>query len=341
MLELVKDYQVFCAIPDNAKENELRDLGCEIVFTPMSRRGMNPLEDYKLYRNYLRLLKDIAPDAVISYTVKPNIYGGLACRKRRIPYLATVSGLGSVFHDKSKSFVKNMVICLYRSAVKKAACVFFQNTENQEVFTHYRIKGKKSRLVFGTGVNLRTFRMEPYPKDDKFRFLFVGRVMKEKGIDEFLAAAEALASENVRFQIVGFCEEDYQDKLDRMEVRGLIDQLGFSHNVQEVYLNASAVILPSYHEGLSTVLMEASSTGRPVIAADVAGCREVFDDGHTGFGCIKGDSDSLIQAIKKFMAVPLAERALMGRKAREKMGKEFDREKVISAYLEEIKAAIE
>jgi galacturonosyltransferase len=229
---------------------------------------------------------------------------------------------------------------LYRRGVKGAACLFFQNTENKNLFEQYRIRAKKSRLVSGDGVNLKTYRMEPYPADDGFRFLFVGRVMKEKGIEEFLNAAEALHGEKIRFQILGFLEEDYQARLDQLEQRGVIEQLGFVSDVREYYTKASAIVLPSYHEGLCNVLMEASATGRPVITTNAAGCREVFDEGETGFGVDIGDSEGLIQILEKFMTIPIAERALMGRKAREKMGNEFDREQVVAAYVEEIKSIL-
>ena len=334
LIELLKEYHVVCAVPDHIKEKEILALGCEFAFTPMNRRGMNPFEDYGLFRNYRRLIKEKEPVLVLLFTVKPNIYGGLACRLARVPYLASVTGLGSSF--EKRGFLKWLVVILYRAALKRAACVFFQNSENKGIFDQYRISGKKSRLVSGSGVNIKNFAMEPYPPDEWFCFLFVGRVMREKGIEEFLAAAEALHSESVRFQILGFCEEQYQSRLDQLEVRGVIEQLGFLPDIKKYYAAASAVVLPSYHEGLSNALMEASAIGRPVFASDIAGCREVFDDGETGFGFAKGDSDGLIRALKKFMAIPLNERALMGRKAREKMGREFNREKVVAEYMEEI-----
>jgi galacturonosyltransferase len=331
---MVADYHVICAVPDDAKEKEIRELGCEVVFTPMNRRGMNPIEDFRLLRNYRQLIKDMKPDLVVTATVKPNIYGSIACRRLRIPYISTVTGLGSSF--QAPGIVRRVVTILYRLGMKGATCLFFQNAANKEIFEQHRIRAKKSRLVSGDGVNLQTFRMEPYPAEDGFRFLFVGRIMKEKGIDEFLAAAEALHSEKIRFQILGFLEEDYQARLDQMEVRGVIDQLGFLPDVREYYREASAIVLPSYHEGMSNVLQEASATGRPIIATKVAGCREIFDEGETGFGVEKGDGESLIKALKKFMDLPESERALMGRKGREKMGKEFDREKVVAAYIQEI-----
>ncbi|MCL2051084.1 MAG: glycosyltransferase family 4 protein [Lachnospiraceae bacterium] len=337
--ELIKrlnnEYHVICAVPDETKAKELRELGCELVITPINRRGMNPLEDLKLVREYRRTLKKTKPDLVLTFTIKPNVYGGYACRKLRIPYLSVVTGLGSTF--RGKKLVKWLIIKLQRCGLKKSACLFFENAEDMKIFDKYRIKGKKSRLVSGAGVNLSNFRMEPYPQTEEFVFLYVGRIMKEKGIEEFLKAAEVLHNEKTHFKVLGFCEEDYQSALDKLEVRGVIEQLGFSPNVKEYYKQASAIILPSYHEGMSNVLLEASATGRPIIASDIPGCREAFDEGQTGFGFEKGDSDGLIKAIRKFIAIPLSERALMGRKAREKMGKEFDREKVVLAFLEEVK----
>lgn len=334
LVRLLQKYRVTVSVPDTVKTEELSGLGCGIMAIPVNRRGMNPLEDLRLRRAYRKLLKTVRPDLVLTYTIKPNIYGGMMCRRERIPYLATVTGLGSTF--QRRGLLMKTVVLLYRRGLKKAACIFFQNADNMKIFERYRIRGKSRRLVSGSGVNLKKHFMEPYPQDDEFRFLYVGRVMKEKGIEEFLAAAEALHSEKVHFQIVGYCDEDYQERLDRLEIRGIIVQWGFCPQIHEIMAQASAVVLPTYHEGMSNVLMEASSTGRPVLASDISGCREIFTEGETGLGFRPGDSADLIRAIRQFMAIPVAERALMGRKAREKMGKEFDRERVIEAYLAEI-----
>ena len=335
---LVSDFNVICCVPDEIKAEEIRGLGCDVIFTPINRRGMNPIEDMKLYRNYRRIIKQIKPDLVLTFTIKPNVYGGYACRRCKVPYISVITGLGSAFWGYN--LVRWMILLLQWRGLRKAECLFFENDENMKLFSKYGIKGKKNRLVSGAGVNLHNFRMEPYPQTEGFKILFVGRIMKDKGIDEFLNAAEALHSEGVRFQVLGFCEEDYQERLDKLEVRGIIDQLGFSPNVKEYYKQASVLVLPSYHEGMSNVLLEASATGRPVIASNIPGCREAFEDGETGFGFTKGDSEGLIEVLKKFMAIPIDERALMGRKAREKMGREFDRDKVVETYIEEINEVI-
>ncbi|MDR2888401.1 MAG: glycosyltransferase family 4 protein [Lachnospiraceae bacterium] len=331
---LLRDHQLTVSVPDSVKAEQLAKLGCEVITTAINRRGMNPVEDYRLYREYGRLLRAVQPELVLTYTIKPNIYGGLNCRRARIPYLATITGLGSTFQHRS--LVRRIVIGLYRRGLKRAACVFFQNEENQAIFERFRIRGKSSRLVSGSGVNLKKHFMEPYRLDDQFYFLYVGRVMKEKGIEEFLTAAETLHSEKVHFQIVGYCDEDYQERLDNLEIRGYIQQLGFRPDIHEILAQASAVVLPTYHEGMSNVLMEASSTGRPVIASNISGCREIFTEGETGLGFNPGDSGDLIRALRQFMAIPASDRAMMGRRARERMGKYFDRERVIDAYIEEI-----
>ena len=168
------------------------------------------------------------------------------------------------------------------------------------------------------------------------RFLYVGRMMREKGIEELLEAAKQLHDDDTEFALLGYPDEDYQDKLDTYEKEGYIKQLGFDPDVHVYIKNASALVLPTYHEGMSNVLMEASATGRPVIATNISGCKEIFEEGVTGFSCEPKSSEDLIRALKKFLKLSREERAVMGQKARQKMEREFDREKVVDAYMEEI-----
>ena len=214
------------------------------------------------------------------------------------------------------------------------------DAETCELFRRGSMVSGRSRLVTGSGVNLVTHSFEPYPQGPVTHFLYVGRMMREKGIGELLEAAKALHSDQVEFDLVGYCDEDWQDKLDAAEKEGWIRQLGFQTQMHGFYKKASAVILPTYHEGMSNVLMEASATGRPVIATRISGCREIFDEGITGFGCAPGSAKSLIEALQKFLALDPASRAAMGRSAREKMRREFDRRKVTQDYLDEINAAM-
>lgn len=332
--KLLLKYEVTVSLPDEVRTKELAEEGCKVVHTPINRRGVNPAEDFKLLLAYRKLLKEEKPDLTLTYTIKPNIYGGFCCRMMKIPYIATVTGLGSTF-QKQGIFLK-MIITMYRMGLKKAECIFFQNRENQGIFEKYHIRGKKSKLVSGSGVNLKRHCFEPYPEEDQVRFLYVGRMMREKGIEELLEAAKQLHDDDTEFELLGYPDEDYQDRLDSYEKEGYIRQLGFDPDVHGYIKNASALVLPTYHEGMSNVLMEASATGRPVIATNISGCKEIFEEGVTGFGCEPKSSEDLIRALKKFLKLSGGERAVMGQKARQKMEREFDREKVADAYMEEI-----
>jgi len=332
--KLLKEYQVSVSLPDEVRTKELAKEGCRVIHTPINRRGVNPAEDFRLLADYRKIMKEEKPDLVLTYTIKPNIYGGLCCRLMKIPCIVTVTGLGSTF--QKEGILLKMIVAMYRMGLKKAACVFFQNEENRQIFEKYKIKGRKDKLVKGSGVSLKRHVLEEYPPQGVTKFLFVGRMMKEKGIEELLEAARALHDPGVAFELLGYCDEDYQDRLDEWEEKGYIRQLGFHPDVHEYLKQASALVLPTYHEGMSNVLMEAAATGRPVIATNISGCKEIFEEGVTGFGCESKSSGDLIRALQEFLKLSREERARMGQKGREKMEREFDREKVVKDYYEEI-----
>lgn len=331
---LLKDNQVYVSVPDDVKTKELTDEGCRIIQTPINRRGINPIEDLKLYRSYHSLMKELRPDLVITYTIKPNIYGGFCAGRMKIPYITTITGLGGAF-DRT-GLLLQLIIHMYRAGMKKAACVFFQNAENRSIFKKFGIAGKTDRLVMGSGVSLKHHRYEEYPKREETHFLFVGRVMKERGILEFIGAAQALHSDSVFFDILGYCDEDYQEMLEELEQKGVIHQLGFHTEVHPYLADADAVVVASFHEGMSNALIEAAATGRPVIASNISGCMEAFEEGRTGFGFTPGSTQELTAAIEKFLALSYDERAKMGQEARKKMEREFDRKLVTAAYMDEV-----
>ena len=236
--------------------------------------------------------------------------------------------------------VQKIVVLLYKLSLKKASCIFFQNKKNQEIFEQHGIYGKKARLVPGSGVNLDRHAFEEYSsKEEKMIFLYVGRVMKEKGIEELLYAAKVLCEENhqVIFRLVGNYEEDYKDIVEQYEKQGILELIGYQKEIHPYYKDAVAVLMPSYHEGMSNVILEASATGRPVLASDIPGCQEGFEDGITGFGFPPRDKEALLEALRKFVKLSEDERAQMGKNARAKMEREFDRKQVVNAYVEEIK----
>ena len=339
ILELLKEYRVIASLPDETKTDLLVDEGVLVVNTPINRRGVNPAQDLKLIRAYRRLLAQFHPDLVLTYTIKPNCYGGYVCGKAGVPYISTVTGLGSTF--QKSGILLSVVEVLYRRGLQKASCVFFQNEENRQIFRNSGLLSGRERLVSGSGVNLECWKPMPYPEGEVTNFLFVGRVMKEKGIDEFLEAAHELHGDSIVFSICGYCDEDYQEKLDECAERGEIRLLGFHPDMHEFYRKASAVVMPTYHEGMSNVLMEASACARPVIASNISGCREIIDNGITGYTFTPHSSKELVHALRKFLALPRTQRAMMGEAARGKMERQFDRRKVAAAYLEEIHSVLD
>lgn len=343
---LLEQCRVVVSLPDDIRTDVLRKAGCIVVKTPIDRRGMNPAADLKLLRAYRELLRNVQPDLVLTYTIKPNVYGGMACQMAHIPYIATVTGLGSAFQKNGPML--QLVKTLYARGIRRASCVFFQNAENEHTFESLGLLHGPHRLVPGSGVDLSEHTPIPYRKADPVRFLYCGRIMREKGVFEFLEAARQLHSLNaaeqlspsVEFALLGDYDENDRAVFEEAARQGVIRLLGFHTDVDRYYGDCSALVLPTYHEGMSNVLMEASACARPVIATDISGCREIFDEGVTGFGCRPQDAESLVRAMKKFLALGWKEREAMGQAARAKMEREFDRRKVTAAYLEEIEKAI-
>lgn len=342
LLELLKIYEVHVSIPDEKEIPQLEEEGCILHHTNLDRRGINPVKDLGLIFAYIKLIRRIDPGVVLTYTIKPNIYGGLCCRILKIPYLTNITGLGSAFEHNG--IVKKIVIFLYQQALKKASCVFFQNKKNQQLFEDYKIKGKKSALLPGSGVNLLRHSKEEYPpKEEKIRLTFVGRMMREKGMDELLYTIEKICAEDsgVIFEIVGNYEEDYEKQVERLVEKGYLILNGYQKEIHPYYKKCHGIIMPSYHEGMNNVILEASATGRPVLASNIPGCREGFAEGITGYGFGPRDKEGLYKVVKKFLLLSYEEKREMGKRAREKMEREFDRNLVVKKYREEIHAILE
>ena len=335
--QLCIDNEVYIILPKGEFIDRLKGIGCKYIQFDFNRRGMNPVADLKQLKNYLQILKNINPGLVLTYTIKPNVYGGIACKKLRIPCIANITGLGTSIENGG--FVAKVSTTLYKIGLKEAECVFFQNIDNKNFFEKKKIVEGRTRLIPGSGVNLETHTLEPYPEDkDGIRFLFVGRIMKDKGIEELLSAISDIhkANGNVVVDIVGFCDEDFSEQLKKAEAEGSIVFYGLQSDVHPFYKKCHCAVLPSYHEGMANVMLEAASTGRPVITTKVPGCQETFDEGVTGFGCEVKDTDSLKSAMLRFLNLSQEKRKEMGLAARRKMEREFDRNLVIESYQEEI-----
>ncbi len=318
-------------------------MGCRFIDLPLDRRGVNLLNDIKLLLNYYRIIKNIRPDIVLTYTIKPNIYGGIVCRYIGVPQIANITGLGTAIENES--ILQKILIKFYKIALKNTYCIFFQNSSNKKYFAKHKI-GRSSRykMIPGSGVNLKDHPFEEYPIDDgTLRFLFIGRIMKDKGIEELVEAASRLKKiyNNLQFDALGSYEKDYKEKALELKKKGVINFHGVKDNVHDYIKKCNAVILPSYHEGMSNVLLEAASSGRPVLASNVPGCMETFDEGISGFGFEAKNVDSLVEAIIKFIELPYEEKAKMGLAGRTKMEKEFDRNIIVQEYMKVIKSLLE
>lgn len=336
-----KKLEVVIVAPEDEKTSYFLKIGCKCVDLCISRRGTNPITDFKLLLTYLKILINYKPDVVLTYTIKPNVYGGLACRILSIPYIVNITGLGDSIENGG--IVKKISLFLYKIGLKKAKCVFFQNKLNQSFFLNNKIVKGNSRLIPGSGVNIEKFTFEEYPKEDsEIKFLFIGRIMKAKGIEELFEAAIRIKKDysNVQFHIIGSSEEDYSELLKKLEMNKVLKYHGRQNNIHSFIKNSHAIIHPSHHEGMSNVLLEAASTGRPVIASNIPGCKETFDENISGIGFEVKNVDSLVKAIKKFIELPYEEKKRMGIAGRRKVENEFDRNFVIDAYIEEIEKII-
>ena len=335
---LEEKHTVLIALPEGGMAVRLMRMGCFFVKTEIDRRGTNPVKDLALLKNYIHLIRTTDPDMVLTYTIKPNIYGGIACRILRKKYMANITGLGSAL--ERGGVISAISVFLYRLALKEASCLFFQNSANRKKMHDLHIGGKREIQIPGSGVNTEEHLFETYPdKTVPVEFLFMGRIMKEKGIEELVAAAERVKKKrpDVRFKIAGECEENYQSLLENAQKNGILTYLGFQDDAHALIKECSALVLPSYHEGMANVLLEASSSGRPVLASRIPGCMEIFEEGVTGLAIDAGSVESLTEAFFAFIGLSYEEKKEMGIRARRKMEKEFDRTIVIQAYLKEIR----
>lgn len=336
--ELKRHASVAVAVPHNDRWDELNRLADRVIELPVDRRGMNPLHDGKLFRQYRAILKEIKPDLVLTYTIKPNIYGGLTCRMAHIPYAVNITGLGSAIENGG--WLKKFVLALYRPALKGAKVVFFENAGNCDTLVATGVVPKGRDVVLhGAGVNLEDYPCQPYPQEGPVRFLFVGRVMHEKGVDELFDAAKRMKrqyGEQVEFHMVGSFEEAYKPVMDQLEQAGMVKYHGYQSDMKPFYAMADCVVLPSYHEGMSNVLLEAAASGRPLITSDIPGCREAVEDGVSGYLCPAKDADALYEAMRRFVALPVEQRSQMGRCGRERMEQQFSKTAVVAETIKHL-----
>lgn len=319
-------------------ENQLKKIGCRIYHVAMERRSMNPMKDLKLIMSYRTCLKRLNPDLVLTYTIKPNIYMGFLCAVRKISYAANITGLGSAF-QRGGLFGEGISL-LYRIALNKAKVVFFENQGNlQHMVKKGIVREKKACLLNGAGVDTEKFSYMEYPENDKkVEFLFIGRVMREKGIEELLLAMKKLINEGekCKLSILGILEEDYLEKIRKYEKEGWLNYYGLQKDIRPYIKKSHCFVLPSWHEGMANTNLENASSGRPIITSNIHGCLEAVQEGNTGFLVNKRDVDDLYHTMKKFIELSYDEKKNMGVEGRKYMKEKFEKIDVVNKTLDQL-----
>lgn len=329
---------------DKETQAQLEAWGAITHDVPMQRTGTNPLKDLKALRNLYRLFREIKPDAVLGYTIKPVIYGTLAAWLAKVPKrYALITGLGYAFTGEARGkrgLVLRMVRGLYRQALKRADLVFFQNPDDESLFRQLGLLSQDapSQIVNGSGIDTARFIQSPLPKGAP-SFLLIARLLGDKGVREYVAAAA-----NVRdmypdavFRLVGFIDENpdsiTQAELNQWIAEGHIEYLGALEDVRPAIAGASVYVLPSYREGTPRTVLEAMAMGRPIITTDAPGCRETVVEGDNGYLVPVKAVDELVDAMTRFINQPELV-ASMGQRSRAIAEEKYDVHKVNAVMLE-------
>ena len=344
--ELIKQgLEVYFAVPEPKEHKMVKliiDAGAKYIHTHINRRGLNPFEDIKLIIRYIKIIKAVNPDIILTYTIKPNIYGNYVASKLDKPIIMNVTGVGSALANSG--WLKYLIKRMYKYACSNAKFVFFQNKHNQDFFIENNIvNSEKTILIPGSGVNIEKFKpVGRNKKDNNIRFLFIGRIMKEKGIEEYVKAAEKITNRynHVEFKILGPFEEDKYKNMVLYNKNKKIMYLGKSDDVRNEIKEADCIVHPSYHEGMSNVLLEGAAMGKPLIASNIPGCKEIVEDGYNGYLFEVKSVKSLEEKLVQFINLDKGTRELMGQNSRNKVVKEFDRKIVIDEYMKAIKVVL-
>lgn len=330
--------EVIVSMPSDELAEYFERLGCHVVDVSIQRRRMNVFQELAVVRQYQKLFRSIRPDLVLTYTIKPNVYGGWMAGRFGVPCFATITGMGTAVENPG--WLRWVTLFLYRRGLKKTRRVFVQNERNRDLLLSLKIVAS-DRLVMvpGSGVNLQTHPLKPFPSDDgSVRFLYICRIMRDKGVNEFVQMARRIKQKYpyVVFDILGGYDERYETVLRSLVADGVAAYHGYRNDIPAFLQNCHAIIHPSYHEGMANVLLEAAATGRAIIASNVCGCRETFDEGVSGFGFEPKNVDDLCRAVEKFIALPCEKKRAFGLAGRKKMENQFDRRRVIEIYKREI-----
>ncbi|MBY0243939.1 MAG: glycosyltransferase family 4 protein [Sphingobacteriaceae bacterium] len=335
-------FNVECLVPDDGDYFvKINELGFKCHSIQLDGKSRSIFKNHALIRKYNHEFFKIKPSLICSFTIKPNLYGAMAARSHKIPFIAGVTGLGTAF--MKKNLLNSIVVRLYQFAFKDVNCVFFQNNDDRQTLEHKKIIHKRTLSIAlpGDGVDLQKFQYVEKLQTQNYQFVYAGRIIADKGIYELIEAFRVVKSKYANSKLIlignyfpGNHSAIYESEVNQWVDEGLIEYHGMVDNVEEYITNSDSVVLASYREGLPRVLLEASSIGRVIITVDSIGCKDVVEDGVTGYMAKVKDVDSLAQAMIKFIELPHDEKVKMGKAGRLKMEREFDQKIVINKYLE-------
>lgn len=337
--KLVKDgNEVFISIPKADENRFFSDMGCKIIETPIDRRGVNPIRDFGLILNYIKIMKELKPDIIFSYTIKPNVYGCIASNITKNKQVSNITGTGATF--LKKNVVSTIAKILYKLSVKKSYKVFFQNSGDKNYFVENKMVRNNYEMLPGSGVNLEQYEVCDLPSEEETNFIFIGRVMELKGIEQYLECAKSIKEKhsNTNFYVAGFVEEDkYKDIIEDYHEKRIINYIGFQKDIKSWIEKCHCTILPSHGgEGVPNVLLESAAMGRTCIASKINGSKDVIDDGVTGYLFETGNAQDLIEKVERFLGLDFEDKKQMGLAGRKKIEIDFDRQIVIETYLKEV-----
>jgi glycosyltransferase involved in cell wall biosynthesis len=323
-------------------DHRLRNEGIDVHHIPVSRTGVAPAQDIRLFLSLVKRFRVLRPDVVHSFTIKPSIYATFAAAVCNVPVrVVTITGLGHAF-TSAGSFVRALVSFLYRVALARADTVFFQNRDDRDLFVARGLVDERAtRVIAGSGVDVERFRATPLPQaEGGLRFLMISRLLKDKGVSEYVSAAEKLKSRYpaAHFQLVGGADARNPSCISAAELAALrisksVEWLDEVEDVRPNISGAHVVVLPSYREGLPRSLLEGGAMGRALIATDVPGCREVVSDNWNGYLVPPSDADALAQAMERLI-LDTERIELFGARARQLVQSTFDERKVVDQTIQ-------
>lgn len=339
-------YEALISCPYGEKFELMKEIEYKYDDPFIDRRGTNVVSDLKLFLHYFSLFRKYRPAVALTYTAKPNVYAGVAAYLLGIPVISNVTGFGSVLNEGG--LVQKLVMQMFKFSFRRSACVMFQNSTNKKLAEESGMVKGKRMLIPGSGVNTERYPLLPYPEGGNgidgapVVFNYIGRILHDKGVDDYIEAAKRIKKNypDTEFNMLGFIEpteSHYEKILADLEKENIVKYHGSQKDVKPFIEKAHATIHPStYGEGMSNVLLESASCGRPLISTDNPGCMETFEDNITGFMYHGGDVNQLCEKIEKFLSMPNSEREEMGKKGREYIGKNFSRKIVTDSYLKMI-----